>query len=55
MSSYEQERLAALRAHQRRLEVGERLRPWALSGATRAAMKQRPGALDELADRLRAT
>ena len=35
--------------------AADRLEPWALSGATRAAMKQRPGALDDLAVRLRAT
>ena len=35
--------------------AADRLEPWALSGATRAAMKQRPGALDDLAARLRAT
>ena len=29
-----------------------RLQPWALSGATRAALKARPGQLDELRDRL---
>jgi undecaprenyl-diphosphatase len=30
----------------------ERMRPWALSGATRTAMKQRPGLLDDLRRRL---
>ena len=29
-----------------------RLQPWALSGATRTALKERPGHLDELRDRL---
>jgi hypothetical protein len=29
-----------------------RLQPWALSGATRTAMKERPGLLDELRTRV---
>ena len=39
--------------HDLLVAAAERLKPWALSGATRAAMKQRPGALDDLAARLR--
>jgi undecaprenyl-diphosphatase len=35
-----------------RVAAVERLRPWALSGATRAALKDRPGLLDELRRRL---
>jgi hypothetical protein len=30
----------------------ERLHPWALSGASRTALKQQPGLLDELRARL---
>ena len=32
--------------------AGHRLRPWSLSGATRTALKSRPGLLDELGDEL---
>jgi hypothetical protein len=36
-----------------RLEFAiKRLQPWALSGATRTALKERPGLLDELRKRL---
>jgi hypothetical protein len=31
-----------------RAQAIERLRPWALSGATRTALAERPGLLDEL-------
>ena len=34
--------------------AADRLRPWALSGATRTAHKQRPGLLDELRQRVEA-
>jgi tRNA A-37 threonylcarbamoyl transferase component Bud32 len=37
-----------------RARAVERLQPWALSGATRTAMKERAGLLDELRDRLAA-
>jgi glycosyltransferase 2 family protein len=33
--------------------AGERLRPWALAGATRTALKSRPGLLDELRTRVK--
>jgi glycosyltransferase 2 family protein len=33
--------------------AADRLRPWALSGATRTAMSERPGLLDDLSRRLR--
>jgi undecaprenyl-diphosphatase len=33
--------------------AAKRLRPWALSGATRTALAERSGLLDELARRLR--
>ncbi len=35
-----------------RHRAADRLHPWALSGATRAALKQRPGLLDDLRGRL---
>jgi undecaprenyl-diphosphatase len=35
--------------------AADRLRPWALSGATRTALKARPGLLDELRDRVAPT
>ena len=37
-----------------RARAVERLQPWALSGATRTAMKERAGLLDELRERLAA-
>jgi hypothetical protein len=33
----------------------DRLHPWALSGATRTALKDRPGLLDRLRDGIRLT
>jgi tRNA A-37 threonylcarbamoyl transferase component Bud32 len=38
-----------------RLRATERLRPWALSGATRTAVKAHPGLLEELRERLGAS
>lgn len=45
--------LAVVDAESRR-RAAERLQPWALSGATRTALKQHPGLLDDLRTRLAA-
>ena len=46
--------LAAVDDPARLRMAADRLRPWALSGATRTAHKQRPGLLDELRQRVEA-